>query len=108
MEVMIEMNLDQITLARTVYTTLDVLSDVGGIQSILMSAMGLFLGIWNYRNFDNYMAQRLYKVKRTDDQVATDLERTYFLNIYEWFLDSLPNVIRCKHCCRKSQKMREM
>ena len=31
MDISIEMNLDQTTLARTGYTTLDVLSDVGGI-----------------------------------------------------------------------------
>ena len=62
MEISIEMNLDQITIARSVYTTLDVLSDIGGIQEILMSGMGMLLGIWNYQNFDNYMASRLYKV----------------------------------------------
>ena len=62
MDISIEMNLDQITIARSVYTTLDVLSDIGGIQGILMSGMGMLLGIWNYQNFDNYMASRLYKV----------------------------------------------
>ena len=56
MAIAVEMNLDQVTLARTGYTPLDVLSDVGGIQSIVMSAMGLLLGFWNYNNFDNYMA----------------------------------------------------
>ena len=61
MEISIEMNLDQTTLARTGYTTLDVLSDVGGIQSIFMSAIGIVLGLWNHNHFDNYMASRLYK-----------------------------------------------
>lgn len=62
MDISIEMNLDLQTLARTGYTVLDVLSDVGGIQSLLMSALGLLLGVLNYNNFDNYMASRLYMV----------------------------------------------
>ena len=56
MDITLEMNLDKTTMARSVYNTLDVLSDVGGIQGSIMSVIGLFLGIWNYNNFDNYMA----------------------------------------------------
>ena len=55
MQIAVEMNLDHATLARTSYTILDVLSDVGGIQSIVMSAMGLVIAIWNYNHFENYM-----------------------------------------------------
>ena len=62
MEITVEMNLDKKTMARSVYNTLDVLSDVGGIQGIVMSIIGLFLGIWNYNNFDNFMASQLYKI----------------------------------------------
>ena len=62
MDLTIEMNMNQTTMARSVYNTLDVLSDVGGIQGIVMSGIGLFLGIWNYNNFDNYMASHLYKI----------------------------------------------
>ena len=56
MDIGIELNLDRKTIARTGYTFLDVLSDIGGIQSILVSGMVIFLGIWNYKHFDYHMA----------------------------------------------------
>ena len=62
MDITIEMNMDKQTMTRSVYNAFDVLSDVGGIQGIIMSGIGLFIGIWNYNNFDNYMASQLYKI----------------------------------------------
>ena len=50
------------------------LSDVGGIQSILLSGVGVALGIWNYNNFDNYMASHLYKVRRVSKLPQNGLE----------------------------------
>lgn len=112
MDISIEMNLNQTTLARTGYTVLDVLSDVGGIQSIIMSAIGLVLGILNYNNFDNYMASRLYKADRNSGQMAArskheEMEPTRWMNFFEWLLDLTPRFLRCQ-CCRKSQRMQEM
>ena len=63
MEISIAMNLDLVTMLRSGYTVLDVLSDIGGIQGIVMSGVGMFLSVWNYSNFDNYMASKLYKIK---------------------------------------------
>ena len=76
-----------------------------------MSAMSIFLGIWNYNNFDNYMVSRLFKVHRPDknNQHLSHLEQmrpTKFLNIYEWVLDFTPSIFRCKGC-RKIQRMQE-
>ena len=56
MSISIEMNRDLMTLSRTGYTPLDVLSDIGGMQSMIMSMMALFVGIWNHSHFDNFMA----------------------------------------------------
>ena len=39
------------------------LSDVGGIQGLLSSVCLAIIGVWNYNNFDSYMASRLYKIK---------------------------------------------
>ena len=39
------------------------LSDVGGIQGLLTSVCLAIIGVWNYNNFDSYMASRLYKIK---------------------------------------------
>ena len=63
MDLQIEMNLNKVQVARNGYTILDVLSDVGGIQGLLQSFCWIIIGIWNYKNFDNYMASRLYKLK---------------------------------------------
>ena len=56
MDITIEMNRDQVTLARNVYTILDVLADVGGIQSIIVSFIVIFFSFWNYGHFDNNLA----------------------------------------------------
>ena len=43
-----EMNFDMNIIQRTGYTVIDLLSDVGGLQGILISGMTLLLNIWNY------------------------------------------------------------
>ena len=63
MDITLEMNLDQESLLRNGYTLLDVMSDVGGMQSILVSGLSLMVGLFNYKNFDNYLVTRLYRVK---------------------------------------------
>ena len=54
-------------MARTGYTFLDVLSDVGGIQSLVASAITIWLGVWNYKHFDNFMAAALFKINKEQD-----------------------------------------
>ena len=53
LDITVEMNYDLTVIARSSYTFLDLLSDIGGIQSILMSAGALCLIILNYNHFDN-------------------------------------------------------
>ena len=104
------MNFDKVTLARSGYTVLDVLSDIGGIQSIFLSGIGIIIGILNYKNLDNYMASRLYKIQRPkgdDSSDIAELRLSRFMNIYEWLFDSIPNWIRCK-CCRKTERLLEI
>ena len=63
-----------------------------------MSGMGIFLSIWNYKNLDNYMASRLYKVQRDSSDGSspvTEIKPTFFLNFYEWLYDQVPNCMRC-------------
>ena len=60
----IEMNLDTIEYKRKRYSLLDFVSDIGGIQSLLLSASAFLVGVWNYNMFDNYMVSRLYKLER--------------------------------------------
>ena len=43
------------------------MSDIGGLQGILLSfSMGLLV-LLNYNNFDSYLASRLYKIQDNSD-----------------------------------------
>ena len=57
------MDLDTVEYKRQGYNFLDLVSDIGGIQSFLLSASALLVGVWNYNMFDNYMVSRLYKLE---------------------------------------------
>ena len=72
MDLTLEMNLDQESLFRNGYTLLDVMSDIGGMQSILVSGLSLAITFFNYRNFDNYLVSRLYRVRDEDAQTNKD------------------------------------
>lgn len=56
MEATIEMNLDLKIIDRNGYTFIDLLSDVGGVQAVLVSFMAAWMTLWNYEHFDNTMA----------------------------------------------------
>ena len=64
----VEMNLDQKVVFRGVYSVLDYLSDVGGIQAMLISGVAYFLSLWNYNMLDNHMVSRLYKLKKPEHE----------------------------------------
>ena len=58
----INKNLDSI--GRQGYNFIDMLSDIGGIQAIIVATFGLVLAILNHNYFDSYMAQKLYKIAK--------------------------------------------
>ena len=64
LDITIEMNLDQLVIARDGYTSLDLLSDVGGMESILISSCVILIGIWNYHFLDNALVTKLYRLNR--------------------------------------------
>ena len=65
-DITIEMNLNQKVIARDGYTILDYISDIGGMQGMLISLIAWFVTIWNYNMFDNHMVTRLFKIEKTD------------------------------------------
>ena len=65
-DISIEMNLDQIHLKRQIYSFLDVLSDIGGISQVFTASALLIISIFNYKNFETFMASKLFKVIRED------------------------------------------
>ena len=63
MDFTVEMNLSQTQIARAGYTFLDYLGDIGGLQGMLMSGIAMFLMVWNFNNFENYMVTRLFRME---------------------------------------------
>ena len=63
LDLFFEMNFDQTYIKRNTYTYIDILSDVGGLQSVLVYTIASFLFIWNYNGLENYMVNRLFKVE---------------------------------------------
>lgn len=62
MDITFEMDLNLKVVARDGYTILDWISDIGGIQGILISAIAIIIGYWNYNFFDNFMVSKLYRI----------------------------------------------
>lgn len=56
------MDLNQVVIARNGYTVLDFFSDIGGIQSIMISAAAIMVYAWTYNSLDDYMVTKLYRV----------------------------------------------
>ena len=55
-----EMSMDQVSVQRNIYTSLDLLSDIGGIQGILFSLFAIIVALFNTDHFDEYFIARLY------------------------------------------------
>ena len=60
MAITLERNLNLKEVQRDGYTLLDWFSDIGGIQGILISIIGIFLSLWNYNYMDNFLTSQLY------------------------------------------------
>jgi len=39
------------------------LSDIGGMQGMLVSGVALFMTFWNFNMLENYIVAKLYKLK---------------------------------------------
>lgn len=62
LDLTIEMNLNQLVIAREGYTALDFISDIGGMQGMLMTGCAFLLTIWNYQHLDNFLIAKLYRL----------------------------------------------
>ena len=106
-DITIEMNLSKYAIAREGYTALDLISDVGGIQGIALSTIGLFLVSWNYNQFDNYLVERLYKLQHTSSDCSDhqNLKPRKHSNLVDCIRATLPRLFfacNCR-CCKKSR-----
>ena len=57
------MDLNQKVIQRQGYTTLDLISDIGGLQGILISVFAIIVGIWNHNMLENLLVSRLFKLE---------------------------------------------
>ena len=64
------MSMDQTLIQRSGYTILDILSDMGGMQNILISLISFTLSILNYNYLDNYLISKLFKSNQASLMVS--------------------------------------
>ena len=91
------MNLDLNLIERTGYTVLEILSDIGGLQGILISAISLLLSVLNYNYLDDYLVAKLFK----SESKFTLHAQPIFGRIKEFCIAKL--IPRKLVCCRKEQ-----
>lgn len=60
MDITVEMNLNKKMVARDGYTSLDFLSDIGGMQGMLISFAAIWLAFWNHNQLENFLVSKLY------------------------------------------------
>lgn len=118
MDITIEMNRNQLVIARDGYTVLDYFSDIGGMQSMMINGCSIILVMWNYNHLDNFLVTKLYRKKaktqsndchQDDDQPpdrvsirskAESLKSPNFcMSPFDFFCDKLPNRWQC---CRST------
>ena len=57
---------------RHIYTYIDLLSDVGGIQGIIVYMFAILIAALNTNKLSNFIVNRLYKVKSLSTLMADD------------------------------------
>ena len=58
-----EMNKDKQLLQRSHYSSLDFLSDIGGMQGLLLSIFGYFIAVLNSQNSEEWLVSNLFKFR---------------------------------------------
>lgn len=61
MAISFELDQDLIVVERDITNIMDVISDIGGFVEIMSITGSVFLTIFNYQNFNNYLVSKLFK-----------------------------------------------
>ena len=88
-----ERNLNLSKISRDGYTFLDWFSDIGGIQGMLLSVIGVVVSIWNHNHVDNFIVQQLYQIKKNSKN--EDLQLSTFGGIKDYICELLPSRSKC-------------
>lgn len=104
--VTISRDLDLWSYERDVYTWLDLLSDIGGFNGLVLLVLAFISSVWNYNNSDNFMVSRLFKIRRPEAEIkqhshyfdkSVYIDNGNFPFVREWLRSLLPE--KC-HCCK--------
>ena len=70
---------------------MDYISDIGGMQGILISGAALLLSIFNYNNLDNFLVTRLYLLhsSKTDTEPEV-MKASLICNPIDYLCSKLP------------------
>ena len=106
LSITIEMDFDVITYEREVYTSLELLSDIGGLSGMLMTVFGFVIMTWNYQVLDNYLVSKLFKIRKPEAKL--DKNESYFnqsdfitLSKFPYFGELFRHLCpRCNCCCK--------
>lgn len=77
LDIVIERDLSLQHIKRRSYTIIDIVSDTGGIQSMLFSITTLILSFWNFNMTENYIVSRLFKLARQTQADSTQKRKEY-------------------------------
>ena len=80
LDITIEMNLNQKILFREGYTVMDYISDIGGLQGILISGAAMLLSISNYNNLDNFLVTHLYLLHSSLTDTEPEVMKTSLIS----------------------------
>ena len=92
-EIRIELAFDINEISRDSYKFVDFLSDIGGMNGMLISGSLLFLSMWNFNNFDNTIVSRLYKIEEpsdNEDMSTNELKPSKISNIQDFCFSKIP------------------
>ena len=101
-----EMDPDKHVIQREIVTILDVLSDIGGFAEVIAFTGGIFLSVLNYKDFNNYLASKLFKMEGPDKTEPIKFKRTRVGNSFLFCRDNAP--LFCTSCCKLSRERKAM
>ena len=108
-----ELDPDRTVVQRNIYTILDLLSNIGGFTSILISALSFLIALWNYKNYEYHFLTHFFKKKALKTAANKKFNAHVnnnenfvpknICNIQEYLLDLIPCLNKVK-CCRRNSR----
>ena len=88
--------MDRVLVERNGYTIFDLLSDLGGLQGILISGISSLLSILNYNHLNDFLVSQLFEIDQTTLKASSTRD-----SIKAYCIELLPRKLVC---CLKKRK----